>query len=244
MRRLTLEEAARALKAGEPVIMPTDTVCGLGLSVLAAESPAELFRLKGRPSGKPVAWLVGGVRALDEYGKDVPPYVRALAERFWPGALTLVVNASEAVPLLFQSDASTIGLRMPASPDVLALIEASGGPLAVTSANRSGDPAPGRIEAVDPALAAAAAGVFSLDSASTPSVPTASTALLSTAPAPPVSTSEDAFPTPAAAVPSASATPTVAPAAVASTVLDCTGDVPRLLREGALSFEELKGALS
>lgn len=209
MKRLTLEEAARALKAGEPVVMPTDTVCGLGLSVLAAESPAELFRLKGRPFGKPVAWLVGGVRALDEYGKDVPPYARALAERFWPGGLTLVVNASPAVPPLFQSDAGTIGLRMPASPDVIALIEASGGPLAVTSANRSGAPAPGCIEAVDPALAEASAGVFSLISA-----------------------------------PSATATPTVAPAAVASTVLDCTADAPRLLREGALSFEELKGALS
>lgn len=135
---LSLGEAACALAAGEAVVFPTDTVFGLGVSVKAAAGPRLLYDLKHRDAGKPVAWLVEGPETLDVYGRDVPAYARRLAETFWPGALTLVVRASAAVPAAFRSPAGTIGLRMPDSEAALALIRAVGCPLAVTSANPLG----------------------------------------------------------------------------------------------------------
>lgn len=211
MRTLTLEEAVRALDSGEPVVLPTDTVYGVGVAVGAAETPRVLFEAKGRPSGKPVAWLVEGPEALDVYGTEVSPAARALAEAFWPGALTLVVRASSAVPAAFQSEEGTIGLRMPASRDTLALIRTAGAPLAVTSANLSGEAAPATLGALDERLADATAGVY---------VPNGSL-------------SHEAIPPASAAA--------VAP--LASTVIDCTADEPRVLREGALPWAVLKGAL-
>ena len=157
---LSLGEAACALAAGEAVVFPTDTVFGLGVSVKAAAGPRLLYDLKHRDAGKPVAWLVEGPETLDVYGRDVPAYARRLAETFWPGALTLVVRASAAVPAAFRSPAGTIGLRMPDSEAALALIRAVGCPLAVTSANLSGAPDTARIEDLDGALMARTAGVY------------------------------------------------------------------------------------
>lgn len=187
---ITASQAERALAEGRAVVFPTDTVYGLGVAVGPAASPAELFRLKGRDEGKPVAWLVAGPDALDRYGADVPAYARDLAARLWPGALTLVVRASDAVPEAFRSTEGTIGLRMPDSATALALIRAAGVPLAVTSANPAGEPAPRRAADVDPSLAAASAGVLDGDE------PAGGTA---------------------------------------STVVDCTGPVPVILREGPLA---------
>ena len=72
-------EAVEALKAGKAVVFPTDTVYGLGVSVEHARTPRAIYDLKQRDAGKPIAWLVGGVEALDEYGVEVPDYARALA---------------------------------------------------------------------------------------------------------------------------------------------------------------------
>ena len=151
----TIEQAAAALRRGSAAIFPTDTVFGLGVSVRDAASPRILFDLKKRDAGKPVAWLVGGEGDLAAYGSDVPGYAFSLARAFWPGPLTLIVRASDAVPRAFQSEAGTIGLRMPASDTALALIRAVGCPLATTSANRSGAPAPYRLESLDVLLALA-----------------------------------------------------------------------------------------
>ena len=153
-----LKPAIEALKAGRAVVFPTDTVCGLGVAARFAESPHEIFQLKRRPAGKPVAWLVGGLDDLDRYGTDVSPQARALAEEGWPGALTVIVKASEAVPPAFRSPQGTIGLRMPASETALALIRAVG-PLATSSANRSGDAAPRSLDEAAPGLLADAAAV-------------------------------------------------------------------------------------
>jgi tRNA threonylcarbamoyl adenosine modification protein (Sua5/YciO/YrdC/YwlC family) len=136
-----LEEVLAALNNGLPAIFPTDTVFGLGVSVRAAKTPEALFALKQRPNSKPVAWLVGSVDALDAYGSNVPEWAKRLADQCWPGALTLVVNASKEVPLAYQSSEGTIALRMPNHPDALALLEKVG-PLATTSANLSGENAP------------------------------------------------------------------------------------------------------
>lgn len=210
-RPLSLDEAARAFAAGEAVVFPTDTVFGLGVSVEAVAGPQLLYDLKHRDAGKPVAWLVEGPEALSVYGRGVPAYVQRLAEAFWPGALTLVVRVSDAVPAAFRSPAGTIGLRMPDSEAALGLIRAVGCPLAVTSANLSGAPDTDRIEDLDEALVTRTAGVYLPDGFPFRSI---------------VFGDLDA--------PSAG---------IASTVLDCTGDIPRVLRAGALTLEDMKGCL-
>lgn len=230
-RSLSRDEAARALADGNAVIFPTDTVFGLGVSVSAAPGPQLLYDLKHRDAGKPVAWLVEGPEALDVYGRDVPAYARRLAETFWPGGLTLVVRASDAVPAAFQSPAGTIGLRMPASEAALGLIRAAGCPLAVTSANLSGAADTARAEDLDRALVARTAGVYLSDD------------FLSHSAATGTAGDSDA---PSASARFAAGDRLVPPPAsgTASTVLDCTGEAPRVLRAGALTLDDLKGCLS
>ena len=228
-RPLALEEATRALAVGNAVIFPTDTVFGLGVSVGAAAGPQLLYDLKHRDAGKPVAWLVEGPEALDVYGRDVPAYARRLAETFWPGGLTLVVRASDAVPAAFQSPAGTIGLRMPASEAALGLIRAAGCPLAVTSANLSGAADTARAEDLDRALVARTAGLYlpggvaaaGIASGCAEATPSASARFAA---------GDRLVPSPASGT--------------ASTVLDCTGEAPRVLRAGALTLDDLKGCLS
>ena len=145
-------EAVEALKAGKAVVFPTDTVYGLGVSVEHARTPQKIYDLKQRDAGKPIAWLVGGVEALDEYGADVPECARALAANHWPGALTIIVRANEHVPEAFRSKAGTIGLRMPDCRTVLALIESVGSPLATSSANVSGSSDSSSAESIDGSL--------------------------------------------------------------------------------------------
>ena len=140
-----------ALRAGDAAIFPTDTVYGIGVAVLHASSPQIIYDLKRREAGKPIAWLVGGPEALDVYGDDVPPQVRSLAHEHWPGALTIVVKASRAVPPPFRSAAGTIGLRMPANETALEIIRAVG-PVAASSANVSGGPDPRTASDVAPEL--------------------------------------------------------------------------------------------
>lgn len=200
------DEVVEALRRGEAAVFPTDTVCGVGVSVRDAQGPDELFRLKRRPSGKPVAWLVGGVSDLDRFGEDVPAAAREAAGKAWPGALTLVVKASAKVPRAFQSETGTIGLRMPARESALLLIRAVGCPLATTSANFSGDAAPRSLKDADAAFLAQVDAVLPDDGAS-----------------------DD----PSDAEPSASS-------GIASTVLDCTCDPPRVLRQGAVRLDDLK----
>lgn len=145
-----VEQAAAALLRGEAVIFPTDTVYGVGVAVGAAKEPQLLYNLKERESGKPIAWLVGGVEDLDRYGRAVPELAYRLAQAFWPGPLTLVVKASGQVPPAFCSEAGTIGLRMPDNKTARALIRAVGTPIATTSANFSGQTASCRSDRVDP----------------------------------------------------------------------------------------------
>ena len=151
-------EAVAALRAGKPVIFPTDTVFGLGVAVNHASSPAELYQLKQRTDDKPIAWLVGSIDDLARYGKNVSAQALELACAHWPGALTLIVEASDEVPPAYRSAAGTIALRVPNDPTARALIEQVG-PLATTSANISGEPAPTRTEELSPVLTACVATV-------------------------------------------------------------------------------------
>ena len=150
----TLEDAALALADGRPCIFPTDTVYGVGVAVHAASGPDTLFAIKQRDAGKPIAWLVGSIDDLQRYGKNLPSAVCQLVQRFWPGALTVIVEASDSVPVSYRSESGTIGLRMPANKTTLALIRRVGSPLATTSANISGRAAVSRFESLDVKLLA------------------------------------------------------------------------------------------
>lgn len=148
----TMSEAIAALKRGDAAIFPTETVYGLGLSIRHATSPQVLYDLKERDCGKPIAWLVSSVEDLDDYGCAVPDFAYILARTFWPGPLTLIVKASDAVPLAYRSAEGTIGLRMPNNQTALELIRGVGCPLATTSANISGFESSSSYEGIDPQL--------------------------------------------------------------------------------------------
>lgn len=148
----TLEDTALALADGRACIFPTDTVYGVGVAVHAASGPEALFDIKQRDAGKPIAWLVGSIDDLQQYGMNVQPAACQLARRFWPGALTVIVEASDLVPVSYRSESGTIGLRMPANETTLALIRRVGCPLATTSANISGRASVSRFESLDAEL--------------------------------------------------------------------------------------------
>lgn len=124
-------EAARLLGAGRLVAFPTDTVYGIGCRAGDAEALARLFAAKRRPPEKAVPWLVGSVAEVTRLGFRTDDPARRLAERFWPGALTIVLPAADG--------GATQAFRVPDHPVTLALLTATG-PLAVSSANRSGEP--------------------------------------------------------------------------------------------------------
>jgi L-threonylcarbamoyladenylate synthase len=149
-----IARAAEVLRSGLPLVFPTDTVYGLGLAVFEQGSLEALFALKRREPSKAIPWLISDVAALEKYAKDLPPWALGLAREHWPGALTLVVRASDAAPAHFVASDGSLALRVPAHPIPLALIEALGQPLATTSANLHGAPAARALAELDPALAA------------------------------------------------------------------------------------------
>ena len=132
-----LIHAVKALRAGLLVVMPTDTVYGVA-ALPRADAIARLYHAKGRPEHKAIPVLVGDTAQLAAVAAEVPDCARRLAACFWPGALTLVVPKHAALPDNL-SPLPTVGVRMPAHPLALALLRLTG-PLAVTSANRSGQP--------------------------------------------------------------------------------------------------------
>ena len=135
---------------------------GVAISAFAAnlEIPGpdtgygRIFTLKQRELTQTVPWLVDGPAALERYGKDVPHSICALAEKLWPGALTLVVPAADDVPSFMRAADGTVALRASASPVVQELIARCGSPLAVTSANTHGKPAPISFDEVEPRILA------------------------------------------------------------------------------------------
>lgn len=154
------DQAVAALQAGGVVAFPTDTVYGIGVAVAYAASPQALAAIKGRPAAKPVAWLVGSADDLARYGEGVPAYAQALAREGWPGALTLIVRASDEVPAAFCAADGTVALRMPDSAEACALIRAVGCPLATTSANLAGAEPPRSVAETDPRVLARCAAVL------------------------------------------------------------------------------------
>ncbi len=130
--------AVAALKRGELVAMPTETVYGLAADARNTDAVKRIFATKGRPADHPIIVHLGNADALDEWARDVPDSARRLSAAFWPGPLTLVLNKARWVDPVVTGGQDTIGLRMPAHPVALALLRAFGGALAAPSANRFG----------------------------------------------------------------------------------------------------------
>lgn len=135
-----IDEAVNAVQRGALVVLPTDTVYGIGADAFSPEAVAELLAAKGRGRQMPPPVLVGDVRTLEGLARDVPDAVRALVERFWPGGLTVICLAQPSLAWDLGETRGTVAVRMPDHPAALALLRRTG-PLAVSSANRTGSPA-------------------------------------------------------------------------------------------------------
>ncbi|HEX7738527.1 MAG TPA: L-threonylcarbamoyladenylate synthase [Marmoricola sp.] len=192
-REAGLEAAAAAVRNGDLVVLPTDTVYGIGADAFDATAVAGLLAAKGRGREMPPPVLVADVTTLDALAAGVPDWVRSLVEKYWPGALTVVLRQQPSLQWDLGETRGTVAVRMPSDEVALALI-ARTGPLAVTSANLTGLPAATDGDAAVAMLGDAVSVV--LDGG-----PTASD--------------------------------------LASTIVDCTGDEPRVLREGAIARDEL-----
>ena len=189
-----IKRAATAVAAGELVVLPTDTVYGLGCDAFSPEAVVRLLTAKGRGRAMPPPVLVPHARTLDGIATDVSDDVRALAEAFWPGGLTLVVPMQPTLSWDLGDTGGTVAVRMPLHPVALELLEATG-PMAVSSANLTGRPPAATAEEAKEQLGDAVAIYLE-------------------------------------AGPAGSGVP--------STIVDGTGDVPRVLREGAVSLAELR----
>jgi len=137
-----LAEAVEALRRGELVGLPTETVYGLAADAANPEAVRRIFALKGRPADHPLIVHLGEAAQIDAWARDIPPAARTLAQRFWPGPLTLILRRARGVHDAVTGGQDTVGLRVPAHPVALALLKAFGGGLAAPSANRFGHVSP------------------------------------------------------------------------------------------------------
>ena len=197
IREDAIDTAARAVQAGQLVVMPTDTVYGIGADAFDATAVADLLAAKGRGRDMPVPVLVGSWDTIEGLVSYVPAQMRSLIEAFWPGGLTMVVEHAPSLAWDLGQTKGTVMLRMPLHPVALELLR-DVGPMAVSSANVSGQP-----PASDAAMAEGQLG----DS---------------------VEVYLDGGP---------SGEP------VASTIVDLTADEPRILREGAITAEQVSDVL-
>ncbi|MEU1053598.1 L-threonylcarbamoyladenylate synthase [Streptomyces sp. NPDC005876] len=189
-----LREAASAVRRGELVVLPTDTVYGIGADAFAAEAVADLLEAKGRGRAMPTPVLIGSPNTLHGLVTDFSELAWELVDAFWPGALTLVARHQPSLQWDLGDTRGTVAVRMPLHPVAIELLTEVG-PMGVTSANLTGHPAPEDCDAAQSMLG---------DS---------------------VSVYLDGGPT---------------PGNVPSSIVDVTGEVPVLLRAGAISAEELR----
>jgi L-threonylcarbamoyladenylate synthase len=142
-----VKDAINLLKQGEVVAFPTETVYGLGASIFIPEALQKIFTIKGRPSDNPLIVHIASIEEAELLAEDLPPAFYTLAQKFWPGPLTLVVKKRPHISPLVSCSLPTIALRMPSHPIALELIRGAG-PLAAPSANLSGRPSPTSAEDV------------------------------------------------------------------------------------------------
>lgn len=151
LRRATqqeLEAAVSALRNGELVAFPTETVYGLGANARDPSALRRVFAAKGRPAGHPLILHLDSIRFLPRWTRELPPQVEVLADRFWPGPLTVVLKRNPEVSDVLTGGQDTIAVRIPSHPMALQLLTAFGGGIAAPSANRYGRLSPTRAEHV------------------------------------------------------------------------------------------------
>jgi len=193
-RQTGLREAASAVRRGELVVLPTDTVYGIGADAFSSEAVADLLDAKGRGRNMPTPVLIGSPNTLHGLVTDFSELAWELVDAFWPGALTIVAKHQPSLQWDLGDTRGTVAVRMPLHPVAIELLTEVG-PMAVSSANLTGHPAPEDCDAAQGMLG---------DS---------------------VSVYLDGGPT---------------PGNVPSSIVDVTGSVPVLLREGAISPDELR----
>lgn len=193
-RPAAVAQAVAAVRAGRLVVLPTDTVYGVGSDAFDPEAVAALLAAKGRGREMPPPVLVPDVRTVDGLATDVPDYARRLMERFWPGPLTLILRAQASLMWDLGETNGTVGLRIPADEVALAVL-AQTGPMAVTSANTTGQPA-ARTVLEAAAMLGPSVGVY-LDAGPSGDGP-------------------------------------------ASTIVDCTGAEPKVLRTGGVNEDDVR----
>ena len=189
-----LDKAFAALENGGVVVFPTDTLYGLGADVFSLPALQRIFGIKGRPADLALPVLVAGLDQVESVALPMSNQAQELAERFWPGPLTLVMRRSPELPDLVTGGADTVAVRMPAHRIPLALARRLGRPITGTSANLSGQP-----------------DLLDLDSIENQLGNLVDYIIRSGPP----------------------------PEGTGSTVVDITRNEPRLLREGAISLEEI-----
>ena len=189
-----LDKAFAALDNGGVVVFPTDTLYGLGADVFSLPALQRIFAIKGRPAELALPVLVAGLDQVESVALPMSNQAQELAERFWPGPLTLVMRRSPELPDLVTGGADTVAVRMPAHRIPLALARRLGRPITGTSANLTGQP-----------------DLLDLDSIENQLGNLVDYIIRSGPP----------------------------PEGTGSTVVDITRNVPRLLREGAISLEEI-----
>src|ERR1700685_2890050 len=136
MTNLSIKEAAEILRQGGLVAFPTETVYGLGANALDAAAVAKIYEAKGRPQTSPLIVHASSVEMARTLVTEWPREAEELAQRWWPGPLTLVLPKDARIPDIVTAGLPTVGVRIPAHPLALQLIEAAGLPLAAPSANR------------------------------------------------------------------------------------------------------------
>ncbi|WBW98480.1 L-threonylcarbamoyladenylate synthase [Oceanirhabdus sp. W0125-5] len=136
-----IKEAAHVINRGGTVVLPTETVYGLGADGLNSEAVKKIFIAKGRPQDNPLIMHVCK-KDISEYAKNIPQVAYKLIDKFWPGPLTLILDKADIIPKETSAGLDTIGIRMPRNSVALKLIEMSGRAIAAPSANLSGKPSP------------------------------------------------------------------------------------------------------
>jgi L-threonylcarbamoyladenylate synthase len=143
-----IQEAVEALRAGDLVAFPTETVYGLGANANNPDAVRKIFRVKGRPSTHPVIVHLDHPRYIQRWVRELSPEAQKLAEAFWPGPLTIVAKRGPAVNDVITGGQDTIAIRVPNHPVAQQLLNAFGGGIAAPSANRYGHVSPTRAEHV------------------------------------------------------------------------------------------------
>lgn len=191
-----IQAALEILQTGGIVAFPTDTVYGVGALAFDNAAIESIYTAKDRPIEKAIPILIGDLSDLEKVAEDIPAMALRFAARFWPGPLTCIVPKKQTLPPAV-SATSTVAVRIPDHPDARALLRAAG-PMAVTSANLSGQPSPST--ALDVYQQLNGRIPLILDGGKTPG-------------------------------------------GVPSTLVDCTGDEPVILREGPISLDKLRSLL-